>query len=66
MADFNDMTDDELRAEFERWDKFVRDATCWGAALMQAAKWRDACERIMHRRGLIPALNPSIRIGDAP
>ena len=60
---FFEMTDDELRAEFDKWDQKVREATGWGAALMQAAKWRDASERLLFKRGLIERLNPSIRIG---
>ena len=60
---FRDMTDDELRAEFETWDNKVRTATGWGASLMQAAKWRDACERLLHERGLIDTLSPSLRHG---
>ena len=54
MADkpFGEMTDAELRIEFERWDREVREATGWGAALAQAAEWRDACERLMRCRGI--------------
>ena len=55
MADkpFAEMTDAELKNEFERWDREVREATSWGAALAQAGKWRDACERLLLERGLI-------------
>ena len=59
---FAEMTDAELRAEFERWDREVREATGWGAALVQAAKWRDACERLLFRRGLIETCDPAIRV----
>jgi hypothetical protein len=59
---FIELSDDELRAEFEIWDLKVQEATGW-AAMMQAVKWRDACERIMFERGMIDKLNPSIRAG---
>jgi hypothetical protein len=64
IKSFPEMTDEELRAEFERWDREVREATCWGAGLMQAAKWRDGCERLLVERGLIDKANPAIRIGE--
>ena len=66
MADkpFVEMTDAELRAEFARWDREVCEATGWGAALMQAAQWRDACECLLFQRGLIETCDPAIRVGE--
>lgn len=48
---FRAMTDDELRAEHAHWDQYVRLSTQWGAALAQAARWRDACAQLLRERG---------------
>jgi hypothetical protein len=52
MADkrYRDMTDDELRAEAEKWDAEVRNAESWGAAVAAAAEFRRECERELDRR----------------
>ena len=48
------MTDAELRAEFERWDRRIREATGWGAALAAADGLRKICIGEFTRRGLKP------------
>lgn len=54
MADkpFRDMTDDELLAEYIKWDEKIKNATGWGAAVGVAGGWRDACGRILAERGV--------------
>lgn len=49
---FRDMTDDELKAEFFKWNSAVEKTTAWGAGLIQASKWRQACEEILNERGI--------------
>lgn len=53
MADkpFREMTDSELHAEFEYWDKQIREATAWGAALAAADSFRSSCARELEQRG---------------
>lgn len=55
MADdtpIRDLTDDELYAEWHRWDDKIKNATGWGGALTAAAEFRKAVERELVRRGL--------------
>lgn len=47
---FFEMTDDELIREHDRWDREVREATRWGAALAQAIRFRDSCRRMLDER----------------
>jgi hypothetical protein len=61
MAAFRDMDDSALLSEFLQWDHKVKTATSWGAGLMQAAKCRDACGRILANRGLMRDFEPCIR-----
>lgn len=61
MTAFRDMDDAALLTEFMQWDHKVKTATGWGAALMQAAKWRDACGSILAERGLMQGFEPCIR-----
>jgi hypothetical protein len=44
------MTDDELRAEADRWAAEVRNATGWGAAVSIADNFRRQCEQELNRR----------------
>lgn len=48
---FSEMTLDELRAEHEHWDKKIREATGWGAAVGAADEFRRDCAREIRRRG---------------
>ena len=50
----HEMTDAELRADFERWDKRIREATGWGAALAAADGLRKINIGEFRRRGLEP------------
>jgi len=46
------MTDDELAAEREKWNRKIVDAPGWGAAVAAAHEFRDDCDRELRRRGL--------------
>lgn len=47
-----DMTDEQLLAEHENWDRNIRNATSWGAALAAADEFRKECLLEINRRGL--------------
>jgi hypothetical protein len=53
MADkpFREMTDDELREEFQTWEKNVDEASGWSSAYF-AAKQLESIVRIGNERGL--------------
>ena len=46
----SDMTDDELTAEFNQWDGYIKSATGWGAALGVANDFRRKVEQEQARR----------------
>ena len=45
-----DMTIEELRVEFDKWDAKIRLAERWGSALAIADEYRRQCAREMKRR----------------
>ena len=45
-----EMTDDELRAEWQKWDNRITAASSWGAALAAATSFRKQCARELVRR----------------
>lgn len=47
---FKDMTLEELKAEYDYWDRKILAATQWGAALGAAAEFRDECAGWIARR----------------
>jgi hypothetical protein len=57
---YRNMDDATLLSEFEKWGHKVKSATGWGAGLMQAARCRDACARVLAERGLM-RFEPCIR-----
>lgn len=47
---FREMTDDELQAEWQKWDDKISNATGWGAALSAADEFRTDAAREIQRR----------------
>lgn len=49
-----DRTDDELRAEYHYWDRYITNAEHWGAAVGLAIECRKSCLRLLAERELVP------------
>ena len=48
-----DLSDDALKEEYRTWNRKIREAKSWGAALAAAAEFREDCLKELKRRGLV-------------
>ncbi len=54
MPKIRDLSDEELLLEWAEWDRKIRKATSWGAALGAANEFRAECQREIDRRNQPP------------
>lgn len=45
-----EMTDEELKTEYEKWESHIKTATSWSSGLAAASEFRTDCVREMYRR----------------
>lgn len=56
----SELTDEELEAEYKKWDEYISNATGWGAALTAADEFRTACAKeMLHRKVNRPVKVPT-------